>query len=201
MACSHHPVGPSDFKGSTLGKHTLGEGVKLPELDSGSLSLSLLLDCSLPQLVSLVLHLLEDLSMAGINSGLNRGKQGGDVLLSGAAVILDLADGAIQGVDGPPGILLSLGHGDSVAGYLVLERAGDLAQRAEGVAGVLLAQTLQANRIIAGLAVGVDFITDVLLATGNPLYGGISGKGLLKGDLMVHGRHFHPSVCIRASRP
>ena len=66
--------------------------------------------------------------------------RGGNVLLSGAAVLLDLVDGAIQGVDGLPRLLLSLGHGDGVAGNLVLEGAGDLAQGAEGVAGVLLDQ-------------------------------------------------------------
>ena len=71
MPCSYHLVGASNLKGSSLGKETLGEGVKFPELDCGRLGLSLLLDRRLPQLVSLVLHLLEDLSMAGINSGLN----------------------------------------------------------------------------------------------------------------------------------
>ena len=64
-------MGASNLKGSSLGKHSLGEGVKLPELDCGRLGLALLLDGSLPELVSLVLHLLEDFGMAGINSGVN----------------------------------------------------------------------------------------------------------------------------------
>jgi len=64
---THHLVGPSNFKGSSLGKQSLIEGVKFPELDCGRLGLSLLLDGGLPQLVSLVLHLLEDLGVTGIN--------------------------------------------------------------------------------------------------------------------------------------
>ena len=54
--------------------------------------------------------------MAGINCGVNRGKQGGNFLLSGAAVLLDLVDGAIQGVDGLSRLFLSFGNGDGVAG-------------------------------------------------------------------------------------
>jgi len=53
----HHLVGTSNLKGSSLGKQTLGEGVKLPALDGGRLGLSLLLDRCLPQLVSFGLHL------------------------------------------------------------------------------------------------------------------------------------------------
>jgi len=187
-------VGPSNLKGSSPGKHSLGEGVKLPELDCGRLGLSLLLDGCLPQLVSLVLHLLEDLGMTGINCGVNRGKEGGNLLLSSAAVLLDLVDCAIQGVDGLPRLLLSLGHGDSVAGNLVLEWASDLAQGAEGVARVLFDAALGTNGFSAGLAVAVDFGTNVLLAAGNPLHGGISGQGVLKGNLLVLGRHFHVLV-------
>jgi len=44
-----------------------------------------------------------------------------------------------------------------------------------------------ADGFSASLAVGVDFITNVLLAAGNPLHSGISGKGVLKGDLLVSG--------------
>ena len=178
-------MGTSNLKGSSLGKHSLREGVKLSELDCGILGLSLLLDRGLPQLVTLVLHLLEDLGMAGINRGVNRGKQGGNILLSGAAGILDLADSAIQGVDGLPRLLFSLGHGDGVASDLILEWAGDLAQGAKGVARVLFNSTLGTDSVVARLAVGVDFVTDVLLAAGNPLHGGSSGKGVLKGDLLV----------------
>ena len=71
MPCSYHLVGASNLKGSSLGKETLGEGVKFPELDCGRLDFSLLLDRGLPQLVSLVLHLLEDCGMAGICGGIN----------------------------------------------------------------------------------------------------------------------------------
>ena len=109
-------MGASNLKGSSLGKQSLSEGVKFPELDCGRLGLSLLLDRRLPQLVSLVLHLLENLGMAGIDSGVNRGNQGGNVLLRGAAVILDLVDDAIDGVNGLPRLLLSLRNGDGVAG-------------------------------------------------------------------------------------
>ena len=104
---SHHLVGASNLEGSALGEESLGEGMKFHELDCGRLGLSLLLDGRLPQLVSPVLHLLEDLGMAGINCGVNRGKQGGNFLLSGAAVLLDLGDGAIQGDDDLPRLLLS----------------------------------------------------------------------------------------------
>ena len=41
------------------------------------------------------------------------------------------------------------------------------------------------NSIVASLAVGVDFHADMFLTAGNPLHGGISRKGLLKGDLLV----------------
>ena len=184
---SHHLVGPSNLMGSSLGEESLREGVKLPELDSGRLGLSLLLDCSLPQLISLVLHLSNNDGLPGIELGVKGREYRNDLLFGGAEVHLDLVDDAIQGVDGLPRLLLSLGHGDGVVGNLVLEGAGDLAQRAEGVARVLLAQTERANSIVASLAVSVDFVTNVLLAAGNPLRRGISRKGLLKGDLLVSG--------------
>ena len=57
MPCSHHLVGASNLKGSSLGKHSLGEGVEFPELDGGRLDFSLLLDGRLSQLVSFGLHL------------------------------------------------------------------------------------------------------------------------------------------------
>jgi len=44
------------------------------------------------------------------------GDKGGNILLSRTAVLFDLVDGAIQGVDGLPRLLLSLRNGDSVAG-------------------------------------------------------------------------------------
>ena len=105
-------------------------------------------------------------------------------------MILDLGDGAIQGVDRLPRLLLFLGNGDCVAGNLVLEGAGDLAQGAEVMLGMFLDAALGANGFSAGLAVAVNFVTNVLLAAGNPLYGGISGKGVLKGDLLVRGCGF-----------
>ena len=46
-----------NFEGSSLGKESLGEGVKLPKLDCGGLDFSLLLNGGLPQLVSFILHL------------------------------------------------------------------------------------------------------------------------------------------------
>jgi len=116
-------------------------------------------------------------------------------------VILNLVDDAIEGVDGLPRLLLPLGHGDGVAGNLVLEGAGDLAQGAEGVARVLLDCTPGANGFSACLAVGVDFDANVLLAAGNPLYGGISGTIVVKGDLLVRGSEFSSFVSTRASRP
>jgi len=193
-------VGASNLKGSSLGKHSLSEGVKFPELDGSRLDFSLLLDRGLPQLVSLVLHLLEDLGMASINCGVDRGKQGGDVLLSGAAVILDLVDGAIQGADGLSRLLLPLSHGDGIAGNLVLEGTGDLAQGAEGVAGVLFGDAKRTNSVFAGLAVSVDLHANVFLAAGDPLHGGISGKGVLKGDLRVSSRSFAFFVRNEAGR-
>jgi len=78
---------------------------------------------------------------------------------------------------------------------LVLERAGDLAQGAEGVARVLFDAALGTNGFSAGLAVGVNFVTDVLLAAGNPLHSRISGKVVLKGDLLVSSSWLHPAVC------
>jgi len=76
-------MGPSNLKRSPLGKESSGERVKTPELGTGRLGLSLLLNRRLPQLVSLVLHLLEDCGMAGICGGMNRGKQGALALRSG----------------------------------------------------------------------------------------------------------------------
>ena len=115
-------------------------------------------------------------------------------------MILDLVDGAIQGVDGLPRLLLPLGHGDSVAGNLVLEGAGDLAQGAEVMLGMFLDATFGTNGFSAGLAVTVNFVTNVLLAAGNPLHGGISGQGVLKGDLLVSGCGFSSLVRNEARR-
>ena len=67
--------------------------------------------------------------------------------------------------------------------------------------GMLLNGTFGANGLSAGLAVAVDFVTNALLAAGNSLHGGISSKGVLKGDLLVRGRHHHLLVRARASRP
>ena len=185
MPCSYHLVGASNLKGSSLGKESLGEGVKFPELDCGRLGLALLLDRRLPQLVSFGLHLRNQDSATGINSSVKSGEKGGDVLLSGAAVILDLVDGAIQGGDGLLCLLFSLGHGDSIAGNLVLKWAGHFVQEANVMAFVTCQDTPSTNGFRASLAVGVDFITNVLLAAGNPLHSGISGKGVLKGNLLV----------------
>jgi len=57
-----------------------------------------------------------------------------------SSVEIWLVDGAIQGGDGLSRLLLSLDDGDGVAGNLVLEGIGDLAQGAECVAGVLRCQ-------------------------------------------------------------
>jgi len=53
---------------------------------------------------------------------MNSRDEGGNVLLSGAAVLPDIIDGAIQGVDGLPRLLLPLDGDDGVASDLVLER-------------------------------------------------------------------------------
>ena len=96
-------------------------------------------------------------------------------------MLLDLVDGAIQGGDD----LFSLARGDGVAGNLVPEGISDLAQGAEGVARVLLAQTLRADGVGTGFAVGVNFYSEVFLAAGNPLHDGISGQGVFNGNLLV----------------
>jgi len=51
------------------------------------------------------------------------------------------------------------------------------------------------NGFRASLAVGVDFVANVLLAAGNPLHNDISGKGVLKRDLLVCSSWLHPTVC------
>ena len=56
--------------------------------------------------------------------------------------------------------------------------------------GMFLHSTHRTNSVVAGLAVGVDLHADVFLAAGNPLHNGISGKGVLKGDLLVRGCGF-----------
>ena len=101
-------MGPSDFKRSTLGKESLGEEMKLPELDGGRLGFTLLLDCGLPKLISLVLHLGNQHSHTGIHSSVESGREGGYILVSRDAVLLDLVDSAIQSDDGLPRLLLSL---------------------------------------------------------------------------------------------
>ena len=138
--------------------------------------------------------------MPGIELGVKGREYRNDLLFGGAEVHLDLVDDAIQGVDGLPRLLLSLGHGDGVVGNLVLEGAGDLAQGAEVMLGMILDATFGANGFSAGLAVAVDFISDVLLTAGNPLHGGISCKGLLKGDLLVRGCGFGFLVSPGAGR-
>ena len=52
---------------------------------------------------------------------------------------------------------------------------------------MLFGDAKRTNSVVAGLAVGVDLHADVFLAAGNPLHNGISGKGVLKGDLLVCG--------------
>ena len=52
---------------------------------------------------------------------------------------------------------------------------------------MLFGDAKRTNSVVAGLAVSVDLHANVLLAAGNPLHGDISGKGLLKGDLLVSG--------------
>ena len=130
----------------------------------------------------------------GIDLSVESRNKGSNLLLSGAAVLLNLVDGTIHGGDGLQCLFLSIRDGDGIAGNLVLEWAGDLAQGAEDVARVHFAQTPGTNGFSAGLAVGVDFHADVFLAAGNSLHAGISGKGLVKGDLLVHGRHLPPFV-------
>ena len=60
---------------------------------------------------------------------------------------------------------------------------------------MLFNSTFGTNGFSAGLAVGVDFVADVLLAAGNPLHNDISGKGVLKRDLLVCSSWLHPTVC------
>jgi len=158
-------LGPSYFKRSTLGKESLGEGVKLPELDGGGLGLSLLLDRGLPKLISLVLHLGNQHSHTGIHSSVKSEREGGNLLLSGGAVLFDLADG--------------------VAGNLVLEWTGDLAQGTEIMLGVLLDATFGADGFSAGLAVGVDFHANVLLTAGNPLHLHFPLQHIMNRDQLV----------------
>ena len=157
-------------------------------------SASLLLNHRLPQVVSLILHLRNKHSPTGIDSSVESGDKGGEVLLSGAAVILDLVYGTIQGGDGLSRLLLSLGHDDSVAGNLVLEGAGNLAQGTEGVARVLLARALQANSVVASLAVGVDFHANVLLAAGYPLHLHFPFQRIVKRNQLVGGRHLQQAM-------
>jgi len=190
-------VGPSYFKRSTLGKESFGEGVKLSELDCGGLGLSLLLDCGLSQLISLVLHLGNQDSTTGIHGSVESGNKDGDLPLSCGGVLLDLVEGAIQGGNGLPRLLLSLGVGDGVAGNLVLEWAGNLAQGTEGVARVLLAQAERANGVVAGLAIGVDFGANVGLAAGNPLHLYFPLKHIVNRDQLVRGGHFPLAVCMK----
>ena len=63
--------------------------------------------------------------------------------------------------------------------------------------GMLFNGTLGADGVGTSLAVGVNFGTDVLQAAGNPLHGGISGQGFLKGDLLVSRSHLPPFVNTR----
>jgi len=193
-------VRASNLNGSSLGEESLSKGVKLLELDCGRLSRSLLLDCHFPELIPLIMHLRYQDSATGNDSSVESGNKGGDVFLSGAAVILDLVDGAIKGVDSLLRLLLPLGNRDGVAGNLVLEGAGDLAQGAKGVARVLLHSAHRTQGIVAGLAVRVDFHANVLLAAGNPLHGGISGQGILKGDLLMGRGDLGFLVALGASR-
>jgi len=169
--------------GSTLGKESLGKGVKLPELDSGRLGFSLLLHRCLSQLVDSLLHFMAALFCCCHDEI----KHLVNLLLGGYAMLLDLVDSVIQGGDGFPRLFFSLIDGDGVASDLVLEGACDLNQGAEVMLGMLLDSTLGTDGFGAGLAVGVDLESDMFLAAGDPLHGGISSQGLLKGDLLVRG--------------
>lgn len=129
--------------------------------------------------------------MASICGSVDGGKEGSNLLLSGSAVLLDLGDGAVHGGDGLLGCLLLLSHVDGVVDDLVLKGIGHFIQGNEVVLGMLVHHALGTNRLVAGLAVGIDLESDVLLAAGNALGGGGSSKGVIKGDLLVIGSNFH----------
>jgi len=140
------------------------------------------------------MHLRNQASHTGVDSSIEGGREDGNILLSGAAVILNFVDCAIQGDNCLPGLLLSLRNGDGVAGDLVLEGAGDLAQGAESVAGVFFNRTHRTDSVVAGRAVGVDFHSDVLLAAGNSLHLHLSLQRIVKWNQLVRGRHFEVAV-------
>ena len=55
---------------------------------------------------------------------------------------------------------------------------------------MLLTAAFGTNRLVAGLAVGVDLESKVFLAARNPLDGGGSSQGIIEGDLLVVGSSF-----------
>jgi len=196
---SHHLVGASNLEGSTLGKKTLGEGVKLPEFNGGRFGFSLPLDCGLPQLVPFGVHLLKNSNSSFLQIRCHDIKDLGNFLFSRATILLNLDDRAIQGGDGLSRLLLSPSHGNGVAGNLVLKRAGDLDQGAEGVARVLFDATLGTNGFSAGLAVTVDFVTNMFLAARDSFDSGVACHSFVKGDLLVACREFSSPVRNKTS--
>ena len=186
--------------GSSLGQQPLSEGAKLPELKGGRFGLSPLLHSSLSQLIYLVMHLLKDFGMASICGSVDCGKEGGNLLLSGSAVLLDLGDGGIHAGDGLLGRFLLLAHADGGVCDLLLKGTGHLVQGDELVARVVLNAALSADRLLALVAVGVDLEPNVLLATRNALGGGSSRKSILQINLLVNKGCFTPLVPSGASR-
>jgi len=178
---SHHVVGASNLVGSALGKQSLSEEAKLPELNCGWLRISLLLHRCLPQLISFVLHLGNQHSNASIHGSMEGGRKGSNLLLGCFAILLDLVDSAIQRSDCLPRFLFSLSHGDGVTSDLVLKRTCNLAQWAEIVLWMFFNAALGANGFIAGLAVGVDIESKVFPTAGYSLDSRSSDQGIFKG--------------------
>ena len=66
---------------------------------------------------------------------------------------------------------------------------------------MLLAQTESANSVVAGLAIGVDLHSDVLLAAGYPFHLDFSLQRIMKRNQLVRGRRLHSSVGRHTDNP
>jgi len=62
---------------------------------------------------------------------------------------------------------------------------------------VLLAQTESANSVVAGLAIGVDLHSDVLLAAGYPFHLDFSLQRIMKRDQLVRGSNLQVAMDIK----
>ena len=187
-------MGASYLKGSSSDKESAGEGAKLPELQGGRLRLLFIRSCRLPKLVPLVVHLLKDLGLADVELRVKSGEHSHNFLLRLAPVLLDAAEGALQGGNCIFSVFFHLANGEHKISNFIPKMIADLGEGAEQVAGMLLNCALRAHRVFASLAVGVYLKRRMILAARDPGRLGRFRQRLFQRNEVVSGGSFRSLV-------